>query len=233
MVTHCSKCCICPAGQICGEPSALPQHYWILPGHGISFHRDAQNKLSYGAPCSAFPWFLLRSISCQCDSGASSLLQRNNRFAWEQNWASPQTMKNLGCVRFLHIYKLHHKAGPDYLSFPSSSRGNKEQLDPLGLTSPLSIRLTTETEKWVKPAIMAGPKIASERRTCGQALLSTAWAGLGGQQPLALAQNGANALGLLGKKKCFSSCPYQGKGHTVGRVLYLQKRSQSSECNRD
>lgn len=77
---------------------------------------------------------------------------------------------------------------------------------------------------------MAGPKIASERRTCGQALLSTAWAGLGGQQPLALAQNRANTLGLLGKEKCFSSGPYQRKGHTVGTTLYLQKGSQSSEC---
>lgn len=102
---------------------------------------------------------------------------------------------------------------------PSSSRGNREQLDPSGLTNPLSTRLTTETEKWIKPAIMAGPKIASERRTCGQALLSTAWAGLGGQQPLALAQNRANALGLLGKEKCSSSCPYQGKGDTVGLVF--------------
>lgn len=55
------------------------------------------------------------------------------------------------------------------------------------------------------------------------------WAELGGQQPLALAQNRANALGLLGKEKCFSSCPYQRKGDTVGTAWCLQKGSQSSE----
>lgn len=37
MSTHCSRCCICLDGQSCGEPSALPQHYWILPGMGFLF----------------------------------------------------------------------------------------------------------------------------------------------------------------------------------------------------
>lgn len=38
------------------------------------------------------------------------------------------------------------------------------------------MRLTTESKKEVKPAVMAVPKIESEGRTHGQKLLSPAWA---------------------------------------------------------
>lgn len=49
---------------------------------------------------------------------------------------------------------------------------NGEQLDPLGLTKPLSVRLTTESEKKVKSATTAVPKIESEGKARGQTLPS-------------------------------------------------------------
>lgn len=61
------------------------------------------------------------------------------------------------------------------------------------------------------------------------ARLSTAWAG---QQPLALAQNRANALGLLGKEKCFSSCLTRERG-TVYSFVITERITQLRECNRD
>lgn len=59
------------------------------------------------------------------------------------------------------------------------------------------MRLTTESKKEVKPVIMAVPKIESEGRTCGQKLLSPAWAVPSGLQPVAVAQNRADTEWLL------------------------------------
>lgn len=81
---------------------------------------------------------------------------------------------------------------------------------------------------------MEGSKIASEGRTCGQAPLSTASAGLRGQQSLALAQNRAKALGLLqgclGRRNALLPAITRERGDKAeGTGLYLQRGSQSSE----
>lgn len=61
-------------GAKCFVPALLD-----LACHGISFHLNAQIKLSCGAPCSAFPLFLSRNISCQCECGASSLASKEQQ----------------------------------------------------------------------------------------------------------------------------------------------------------
>lgn len=69
---------------------------------------------------------------------------------------------------------------------------------------------------------MAVPKIESEGRACGQMLLGAASAGPRGLQPVAVAQNTADALELLlpraawkGQEKTTSCCP--SPSHSPGQ----------------
>lgn len=75
MSTHCSD------GQSCGEPSALPQHYWILPGMGFLFIETLRLNCLVEHLAALSLCFYPEASHASGNLEPVHWLQRDNRFA--------------------------------------------------------------------------------------------------------------------------------------------------------